>query len=225
MNFITGPTAKIFMPEFSRLYRANEPEKIQRFYSLIMQIQMLFIGMLVIPMLAFPNVLLRIFSEELIDYSNVFRVVAFVFLFTATLGPSTSLLEMTGRERVCTAIKLTSIVLMIVTWCVMYPFSAHFALLGLCVQGIVESVVKFVILIKWFGRLPQPLWRYLLMWLPAIVVGSVVMIFPVPCNIPAMILAEVAMGILTVAVFFVDPVTRKMILEKLRSYRGKKSEP
>ena len=63
------------------------------------------------------------------------------------------------------------------------------------------------------------------MWLPAIVVGAVVMIFPVPSNIPAMILAEVAMGILTVAVFFVDPATRKMILEKLRSYRGKKSEP
>ncbi len=225
VNFITGPTAKIFMPEFSRLYRANEPEGIRRFYSLVMQIQMLFIGMLAIPMLAFPDILLRIFSEELIDHITMFRVVSLIFLVSATLGPSTSLLDMTGRERTGNIVKLISIILMVVTWCVMYPFSPLFSLFGLCVQAAVETAAKFILAVRWFGRLPQPIWRYLLMWLPAILVGAVVMIFPVPSNIPAMILAEVAMGILMVAVFFVDPATRKMILEKLRSYRGKKSEP
>ena len=44
VNFISGPTAKVFLPEFSRMYHAGDKAGIKRCYASIMRIQMLFAG-------------------------------------------------------------------------------------------------------------------------------------------------------------------------------------
>ena len=54
INFISGPTAKIFLPEFSRLYHAGEHEKIRTVYGSIMRIQMLVVGPLAVVLLGLP---------------------------------------------------------------------------------------------------------------------------------------------------------------------------
>ena len=72
INFISGPTAKIFLPEFSRLYHAGEHEKIRSVYGSIMRIQMLVVGPLAVVLLAFPRVILGILAEELVAYDWLF---------------------------------------------------------------------------------------------------------------------------------------------------------
>lgn len=44
INFISGPTAKVFLPEFSRLYKNGQKEKLEQSYLMIVRIQMVFIG-------------------------------------------------------------------------------------------------------------------------------------------------------------------------------------
>ena len=68
INFISGPTAKIFLPEFSRLYHAGEHDRIRGVYGSIMRIQMLVVGPLAVVLLAFPRVILWILAEELVRY-------------------------------------------------------------------------------------------------------------------------------------------------------------
>ena len=58
INFISGPTAKIFLPEFTRLYHAGAYDRIRSVYGSIMRIQMLVVGPLAVILLAFPRVIL-----------------------------------------------------------------------------------------------------------------------------------------------------------------------
>ena len=65
INFISGPTAKIFLPEFSRMYRNGKEREMREYYASIMRLQMLFVGPLAVVLLGFPEVILNILSEEL----------------------------------------------------------------------------------------------------------------------------------------------------------------
>ena len=171
INFISGPTAKIFLPEFSRLYHAGDMEGIRGCYNSIMRIQMIVVGPLAVVLLGYPGVVLRILAEELLDYRGLFMICAAIFLLTASLGPCGGILQMTGNEKrdnLCRISALGAMVLIMVAT----RSDAYFMLYGLCGQVALEAVGKFVSVCAWLKRSPVKLTAYLHWWLvPCLVIG------------------------------------------------------
>lgn len=164
INFISGPTAKIFLPEFSRLYHAGEHDRIRGVYGSIMRIQMLVVGPLAVVLLAFPRVILGILAEELVSYDWLFMGCSVIFLLVATLGPCGGILQMTGNEKMDNRIRLYALVLMAAVM-VLTARDAYFVLYGLCVQVAAEAAAKYVYICRWMKRAPTGLGSYLLWWL------------------------------------------------------------
>ena len=167
INFISGPTAKIFLPEFSRLYHAGEQEKIRTVYGSIMRIQMLVVGPLAVVLLGFPRVILGILAEELIVYDGLFMACAVIFLLVATLGPCGGILQMTGNEKIDNRIRAVALAVMaavmVLTWT-----DPWFMLYGLCSQITLEAVVKYIYICRWMKRAPVGFGTYIKWWLPPV---------------------------------------------------------
>lgn len=163
INFISGPTAKIFLPEFSRLYRAGEHEQIRAVYAAIMRIQMLVVGPLAVVLLGFPRVILGILAEELISYDWLFMGCSVIFLLVATLGPCGGILQMTGREKTDNRIRLSALGLMAVVMLLTIR-DAYFVLYGLCVQVAAEAVGKYICICRWMKRAPVGTGMYIRWW-------------------------------------------------------------
>lgn len=164
INFISGPTAKIFLPEFSRLYHAGEHDRIRGVYGSIMRIQMLVVGPLAVVLLAFPRVILGILAQELVSYDWLFMGCSVIFLLVATLGPCGGILQMTGNEKMDNRIRLYALVLMAAVM-VLTARDAYFVLYGLCVQVAAEAAAKYVYICRWMKRAPTGLTGYLGWWL------------------------------------------------------------
>ena len=173
INFISGPTAKVFLPEFSRLYKNGEREKLERSYLMIVRIQMVFIGTIGAVLIVFPHLILHMFSPELEQYSGVFTGTAMSLLLIAGIGPVTGMLQMTGNEKICNRNQWISIGIMILV-CVILHHEPLFAVYGLCVQALVEGSMKYYSVCKWFGKNVVPIKNYLLLWFPVIVLRIIV---------------------------------------------------
>lgn len=169
VNFISGPTAKIFLPEFSRLYQQGNISKIRSFYLLIIQIQMLFVSVIAVALIGFSELILRMFSPELAEHTMVFQMVSVGFLLVASLGPGAGLMQMTGQEKTENHMRWITIALMFFVWFVMRE-NRFFAIYGLCAQAISEGLIKYFFVCRWFKKAPISIWRYGLLWLPAIII-------------------------------------------------------
>ena len=163
INFISGPTAKIFLPEFSRLYHAGENDRIRTVYGSIMRIQMLVVGPLAVVLLGFPRVILGILARELIQYEWLFMGCAVIFLLVATLGPCGGILQMTGNERTDNRIRFLALVLMAAVM-LLTRRDAWFVLYGLCVQVAAEAAAKYVCICRWMKRAPTSAGTYAGWW-------------------------------------------------------------
>lgn len=170
INFISGPTAKIFLPEFSRLYKENKKKEIRSYYSSIMRIQMLAVGPLAIVLLGYPKVVLNILAEELTGYSGLFMICSVIFLLTATLGPCGGILQMTGNEKMDNRCREMALIFMIVIM-VLTCKNSYFILYGLCGQVGIEAIAKYCYVCKWMEKSPIDLKTYLKWWsLPVILI-------------------------------------------------------
>ena len=164
INFISGPTAKVFLPEFSRLYHAGEKQKIRDCYASIMRIQMLIVGPLAVVLLGYPRVILRILARELEDYALLFVVCSVVFLLVSSLGPCGGILQMTGNEKMDNRCRQAALLGMLVIM-VLARKDPYFVLYGLCGQVALESAGKYAFVCKWMERPPVKLTVYLKWWL------------------------------------------------------------
>lgn len=220
INFISGPTAKVFLPEFSRLYKNGEKRKLEKSYLMIVRIQMVFLGTIGVILIGFPQMVLHLFSPELESYSTVFTGTAISMLIIAGIGPVTGMLQMTGNERKCNITQWISIALMIVSWLVLHKFSM-FVVYGLCVQAIVEGGLKYYQVCRWFGKSVVPILSYVIMWLPVGVIRAIVEI----CNLHFSYLAMAAAVLIVFIwnIFFAmrDSMIRDAITNKMRSLRKK----
>ena len=172
VNFISGPAAKIFLPEFSRAYQAGNMEAIRASYSSIMRIQMLFVGPLSVVLIGFPHVVLRILAHELIPYSGLFVMCAACFLLSAALGPSAGLMQMTNHEKQDNLYRETALLVMILIFVILRK-NPFFVLYGLCAQTAIEAVGKFIFISRWMGSTPVPVKTYLFWWLaPALALAA-----------------------------------------------------
>lgn len=217
VNFITGPTAKIFMPEFSRLYHAGDQDGLKRYYQLIMRIQMAFISLLCIPMVGFPELILSVFSSELIQYKAIFQMVSVVFLFQATLGPATSLLQMTDREQVDNIIKGMSIVVMMGVWW-FFRSDPVFTLYGLCAQALFESLVKYFVCIRWMGGPPVKILSYIKMWIPDLAILIMISTLQIKKSFFSLFAFEFLVFVLTLALEMTNQDSRGWAFHFLERY-------
>ena len=171
INFISGPAAKVFLPEFSRLYHKGDREGLRDSFSAIMRIQMMFAGPLAVALTGYPEAVLEILAEELIPYTGMFMGCSLIFIFAATLGPCGGLMQMTGNERMDNRCREAAVLLMILIFALMRK-DPLFALYGLGVQTLAESVSKYIFVCRWLKKAPVGFYTYLKWWiLPAAAVG------------------------------------------------------
>ena len=198
INFISGPTAKIFLPEFSRLYKAGEKQKICDYYASIMRIQMLAVGPLAIVLLGYPKVVLKILAEELVGHSALFMACSVIFLLTATLGPCGGILQMTENEKMdnrCREFALAAMVVIMLVTC----HNSYFVLFGLCGQVGIEAIAKYRYVCKWMENSPVKLKTYLKWWAVPCCLIVVTYLLKIQTSMVGMILmAAIAFGVLLV---------------------------
>ena len=173
INFIAGPTVKVFLPEFSRLYKNDEKDKLEKTYLMIVRIQMIFIGTIGMVLIGFPFLILHMFNPELEQYCVVFTATSICLLLISGIGPVAGLLQMTDNERVCNRNQWASIAIMLIV-CFILRKDPLFAFYGLCVQAVVEGGLKYISLCRWFGKNVVPLKHYIFLWLPVAVLRMVV---------------------------------------------------
>lgn len=172
INFISGPTAKVFLPEFSRLYHAGDREGICSCYCSIMRIQMIAVGPMAVVLLGYPGVVLGILAKELVSYRVLFVLCSVIFLLTASLGPCGGILQMTGNERQDNRCRLAALAAMILIMLITRKDS-YFVLYGLCGQVALEVCQKYVQVCKWMEKAPVKAAQYLRWWLlPCIVIAA-----------------------------------------------------
>lgn len=163
INFISGPTAKVFLPEFSRMYKSGEKEKICEYYASVMRIQMLAVGPLAILLLGYPKVILKILAEELTQYAGLFMCCSIIFLMVSTLGPCGGFLQMTGNEKKDNRCRELALVIMVIVMALTYQ-NSYFVLYGLCVQVALEAIGKYIVVCQWMGHSPVGIIEYLKWW-------------------------------------------------------------
>lgn len=218
INFISGPTAKVFLPEFSKLYKSGEKEKLQQSYLMIVRIQMVFIGTVGAVIIGFPQLFLKLFSPELLQYINVFTLTAVCLMLVAGIGPVTGLLQMSGNEHVCNRNQWISIGAMIFTWIVFHkePLSGVY---GLCVQNVVEGALKYYSVCRWFGNNVVPFKNYLLLWLPVALIRLGVELAGLQYSYIAAILCTLLVLAWNLGFAIRDPMIREAVIGKLKLFK------
>ncbi len=210
INFVTGPTAKIFLPEFSRLYKTGEKGRIQTSYLTIVRIQMVFTGTAGALLIGFPKLILSKFSPELLPYSDVFSGVAICLLVIASLGPVAGLLQMTGSERICNINQWISIGIMVCTWFILKS-NPLFAVFGLAVQALSEGLLQYYAVCKWFKKLVIPVKNFIVMWAPIVIVRLAAEFGGWQESLLAMLLSVVAVFICNSLIALRDPMVKETI--------------
>lgn len=218
VNFISGPTAKVFLPEFSRLYKNGQREKLEQSYLMIVRIQMVFIGTVGMVLIGFPRLLLKMFSPELLQYSAVFTGVACSILLVAGIGPVTGMLQMTENEKICNRNQWISIGAMVLVW-VLFRKEALFAVYGLCAQAIVEGGLKYCSVCKWFGKNVVPIKNYILLWLPVIAGRMIVELSGYGNSFLMMLLCTGFVFLWNTVFAMHDPMIKETVLKKLKEKR------
>lgn len=188
--FVSGPTSKVFMPSFAKYYQSGEKEKIADLFHKVMILQMIFLTAVGVVLLGFSELVLQIFSEELIDYATVFAGVSACFLVALSFGPCSSLMQMTGNEKKDITIRSLSVVLMILVWIITRK-NEMFILFGIGCQILSENITDYCVVSRILGKMPVGFFRYLVLWIPTILVVALVRVFQLPQNIVVMLVAVV----------------------------------
>lgn len=218
INFISGPTAKVFLPEFSRLYKSNDKVGLEKLYLMIVRIQMIYIGAIGALLIVFPSFILNMFSPDLIPFASIFRGTAICLLITAGIGPVTGMLQMNGNERICNRNQWISIGIMVLIW-IVFIKQPLFAIYGLCAQAFVEGVLKYYSVCKWFGKMIVPIKNYVLLWFPVVIEWIIVSHFHLDFSIAALILGVLVEGCWNLFFAMRDPMIREAVLSKLKRRR------
>lgn len=72
INFVSGPTSKIFLPIFSQLYKSGNKKEIAQYYNLIIRIQTLYVSVIGVALLGYPDFILSIFNKSLLPFTHIF---------------------------------------------------------------------------------------------------------------------------------------------------------
>ncbi len=220
INFIAGPTAKVFLPEFSKLYKNKELDKLQNTYVMVVMIQMIFVGTIGAALIAFPQIFLNIFSPELLPYSNIFSLTASCLMVVAGIGPVIGLLQMSGNEHICNRNQWLSIAAMAITW-IIFKDEFFFAIFGLCVQSLVQGILNYYSMCRWFGHNVIPVTNYILIWMPVVILKVLVSYMNLERSYIALALAIVGVMVWNLYYALKNPMIRNTVSQKFGNKKRK----
>lgn len=211
--FISGPTAKVFLPEFSKLYKQNKIDLLQRTYLMIVKVQMVFIGAIGVAVVGYPKLLLSIFNSKLIPYTSLFLLTGICLLFIASLGPVVGILQMTGNEKIATINQWISIIVMAVSWLVLHN-STYFVVYGLCIQAVVEGILEYITICLWMKRFVVSPQQFLKLWAPIVIISIFVNFVHLNNSFIALAISVLIIGVINVIIAAND----KMVRESLQRF-------
>lgn len=214
VNFISGPSFKIFLPEFSRLYTLGDKDKIKESFASIIRMQMLFLAPMSVILIGFPKLLLKVLADDLVDYSGLFIICSVIFIVVASLGPCSGLMQMTGNEHWDNRFREIALACM---FCIFFILreNTFFVLYGLCIQAIIENTGKMIFVSRWMGGLPMKLTQYLKLWLLPGIMIWLAYIF----DLQQSFLAMFCMAGFTFICHFVNEVKNEHLLEIMKHKR------
>ena len=153
ISFVAGPTAKVYLPEFARLYGEKDFEGLKRVYSDIVVLQLCFVLPICLVMIGAPDAILSIYNPQLEQYGSYMQFASVIFFVMVLFGPQGNLLSMTGRERIEAGTKGVSLVAMIVTMAATFG-DPLFVMYGIAAQVIVDSFGKLWFVTRAVGGFP-----------------------------------------------------------------------
>ena len=186
VNFISGPTAKIFLPEFSKFYHEGKKGKIRDSFESIMRMQMLFVSPMAVILIGFPDVILSILAKELLVYKNLFVLCSVVFLVAVTLGPCGGLMQMTDNEKKDNDYREIAMVIMLLIM-VLFSKDSLFVLYGLCIQTVIEAGGKYFFVCRWMEQAPVTMKQYIKWWCLPLAAIALAKILALEKSVTAMI--------------------------------------
>lgn len=159
INFVSGPTSKLYQPEFSKRYAAGDKEGLARVYAQITRLQLCFMMPVLSFLIAAPSFLLKIYSDDLVGYGALVQITSLVFLYMIAFGPQSNFLSMTGNEKSDTISNWLSVVVMYLSM-MLFKSNTYFVVIGFCVQILFCTTYKLVVYIRYMKKLPMSIEDY-----------------------------------------------------------------
>lgn len=160
INFITGPTSKLYQPEFAKKYNAGDMKGLQDVYAQITRTQLCFMMPVFTFLVARPDLLLSVYNKSLVGHGSLVQGTAVVFLLMIAFGPLTNFLCMTGNEKSDTVSNWLSVAVMYGTM-FLTRANSYFVVYGFCAQIIFSTLYKAAVYIKYMKALTMPLMDYM----------------------------------------------------------------
>lgn len=160
INFITGPTSKLYQPEFAKKYGTGDMKGLRDVYAQITRTQLCFMMPVFTFLIARPDLLLNIYNKSLVNYCNLVRGTAVVFLIMIAFGPLTNFLCMTGHEKSDTISNWVSVAVMYIIM-LLTKKDNYFVVYGFCAQILFSTFYKTVVYIKYTRALTMPFEAYI----------------------------------------------------------------
>lgn len=218
INFISGPTAKVFLPEFSKLYKENKIDSLQKTYLMIVKVQMIFIGSVGVAVVGFPKLLLSIFNSKLVPYTSLFLLTGICLLFIASLGPVVGIMQMTGNERKGNINQWISILIMCLSWVVLYN-NRYFVVYGLCIQAIAEGLLEYITICMWMKRFVVSPVQFFKLWFPIILISVFIRILHLSNSLVSLIISVVVVGCINIIIALNDTMVQNSFSNFLRKLK------
>ena len=170
--------------------------------------------------------ILKLFSAELQPYAGPFTVAAACLLLIAGMGPVIGLLQMTGQEQLCNRNQLISIGTMVAVWMILNK-NPLFSVYALCVQAVVEGILEYYSVCKWFDGPVIPIHSYIIMWMPVALECFLVEALNLRYSFIALLVSMTLVGIWNLLFTLRDPLVKDAVAEALRNagYQVKELDP
>lgn len=216
INFIAGPTSKLYQPEFSKRFAAGDKKGLSNVYAQITRIQLCFMMPVFMLLISRPEIILRVFNSDLISYGWLVRITSIVFLTMIAFGPTSNFLPMIGKERIDTLANWSSVIVMYATM-FLFQKNQYFVVIGFCVQILYINFFKLVLYLIDMRCLPMPAYDYIKIGLIWTVASGLV--YFLPKTIIALIIVFILHFVANFAIVF-PKEDLKMLLKKVVSRRN-----
>lgn len=153
ISFVAGPTAKVYLPEFARLYGEGDFTGLKRVYSDIVILQMCFVLPICLVMVGASSEILSIYNPALAEYGSYMQFASLIFFVMVLFGPQGNFLSMTGKEHVEAWMKWASLAAMVVAMALTFG-DPLFVMYGIAAQVLVDSFGKLYFVMRAVGGFP-----------------------------------------------------------------------
>lgn len=153
ISFVAGPTAKVYLPEFARLYGERDYPGLRRVYSDIVVLQLCFVLPICLVMIGASSEILSIYNPALAEYGAYMQFASAIFFVMVLFGPQGNFLSMSGQAHVEAWTKWVSLAVMVITMAVTFG-DPLFVMYGIAAQVLVDSLGKLSFVVRALGGFP-----------------------------------------------------------------------